>query len=192
MTRPGSIPNVEIGLKNSNTQIIMEKDLNSWGLVLQSNTSSSCPEKDGKLSLTLNRKKFTFQIDDPDDQKKVYRLMNDLLGEDASWEAFHQLVRILRRYDYNETIKMLKHIDEEGLMWEVIGDSSLSCDPKKAVDAYLKAIRNDNLCGLCKYGRCMAEGRGCLQDKALARQSLMQASRECIEADHFLDWYGLR
>ena len=61
----------------------MEKDLNSWGLVLQSNTSSSSPVKDGKLSLTLNRKKFTFQIDDPDDQKKVYRLMNDLLGEDA-------------------------------------------------------------------------------------------------------------
>ena len=170
----------------------MEKDLNSWGLVLQSNTSSSSPKKDGKLSLTLNRKKFTFQIDDPDDQKKVYRLMYILTNQDAPWEAIAQLVRILRRYDYNETIKMLKHIDEKGLMWEVIGDSNLSSNPKKAVDAYLKAFKNGDFCGLCKLGRCYAEGRGCLQDKTLARKRLMQVSCECIDADHYLDWYGLR
>jgi TPR repeat protein len=170
----------------------MAKELNSWGLVLQSNTPSSNSEKDGRLSLTLDGKKFSFQIDGPEDQKRVYLLMNNLLGEDASWDAFHHLVRIVCRYDLKETFKMLKHIDEEGLMWEVIGDSNLSSDPKTAVDAYLKASRNDNICGLCKYGRCLAEGRGCQQDKALARRSLIQASRECIEADHFLDWYGLR
>jgi hypothetical protein len=37
MTRPGSIPNVEIGLKNFNTQIIMEKEF-KIGLVMQSSS----------------------------------------------------------------------------------------------------------------------------------------------------------
>ena len=87
---------------------------------------------------------------------------------------------------------MLKHIDEEGLMWEVIGDSNLSSNPTKAVGAYLKAIKNGNFCGLCKLGRCYAEGKGCRQNNNLARRSLMQVSRECIDADHFLDWYDLR
>lgn len=170
----------------------MAKDFNSWGLVLQSSTSSSSPEKDGKLSLTLDGKKFSFQVDDPVDQMRVYLLMKDLLGEDASGDAFHLLVRIVSRYDLKETIKMLKHIGEEGLMWEVIGDSNISSDPKKAVSAYWDAFANDNICGLCKYGRCLAEGRGCQQDNRIARQSLIQASRECPEADQFLDWYGLR
>ena len=170
----------------------MAKDLNTWGLVLQSNAPVSNPEKDGKLSLTLDGKEFSFQIDDPEDQKTVYLLMNDLHGEDASWDAFNHLVRIVSRYDLKETIKMLKHIGEEGLMWEVIGDSNLSSDPKNAVSAYWDAFVNDNICGLCKYGRCYAEGRGCPQDKILARRSLIQASRECREADQFLDWYGLR
>lgn len=168
----------------------MSKDLNSWGLVLQPSTSSSNPEKDGKLSLTLDGKKFSFQIDDPGDQERVYLMMDDLLGTDASWSSFRHLVRILRRYDLDETINMLKHIDEKGLMWEVIGDSFNN--PTKAKDAYLEAIKNGNACGYCKLGRFYAEERGGMQNSLLARQCIMQASLECMEADHFLDWYGLR
>ena len=170
----------------------MEKDLNSWGLVIQLIPSSSRPDFEGKLILFLKEKEFSFQIDDPDDLLQVCLLSDDLQGANVNMNSFRQLVRILRRYDFEETIKMLKHIDEKGLIWEVIGDSYCNTDPEKAMQAYDKATMEGNNCGLCKLGRCYAEGRGCEQDLSAAKGCFLAVSEDCLEAYHFLDWYGLR
>lgn len=170
----------------------MSKDLNTLGLVIQLIASSSNPFNEGKLILFFKGIDFSFQIDNPDDLSLVCLLSDDLQGTNANKKSFGQLVRILRRYDFEETIKMLRHIDEKGLMWEVIGDSCLSSDPTTAMQAYDKAIMEGNNCGLCKLGRCYAEGRGCEQDLSAARDCFWAVSEECYEAYHFLDWYGLR
>ena len=192
MTKPPLTLNDGIGSENFNTQIIMKKDLNTLGLFIQLIASSSNPFNEGKLILFFKGIDFSFQIDNPDDLSLVCLLSDDLQGTNANKKSFDQLVRILRRYDLEETIKMLKHIDEKGLMWEVIGDSYLSSNPTTAMHAYDKAIMEGNNCGLCKLGRCYAEGRGCEQDLSAARECFWDVSEECYEAYHFLDWYGLR
>ena len=166
--------------------------------------SSASPELSGNstpLSSNHNevrirvaeRKCFSFNV--PDSRDKT--LIEDMVSSIASngWNNTHidtvrQLFQLLQKYDINETIRFLEHIQLYGIMWEIRGDTSK--DLVAAKDYYEKSSQEKWLCGTCKLGRCYAEGRGCQKNLVKAEQYLEAVVVDCPEAEQFLDWYGLR
>ena len=143
------------------------------------------------LVITVNGTKFLFLISDNDDKLKCLSIMDVVFEQDERYRTYlKELVKILRKYDIDETTRMLRFLGDEGLALEMIGDSSK--DLVKAKQAYEDSAMCGNPCGGCKVGRCYAEGRGCSQDRQLARQYLETVAKICSEAEQFLDWYGLR
>ena len=136
---------------------------------------------------------FSFRVDNQRDRGLIKALLYEIGTSGPRGphiDDIRQLVQLLRHYDLDETIRMLKSMNAYGIVWEIRGD--ISSDHVKAREAYEKSSQKEWFCGTCKLARCLAEGRGCQKDLARAKVLLQDVTLECPEAEQFIDWYGLR
>jgi hypothetical protein len=164
-------------------------------------------EKD--FSMTSPRK-FAFQIPDEYGDMEDFEIevtnCRDALDVEKLLALFQQgdksatrhLASIIRNYEPFTAARLYGFIDDCGVSDEIIGDWCLEQSEELpgrlngAKMCYENSAIWDHPCGMCKYGRCLAEGSGCEKNPASAKLWLEKAANLCPEAGKYLDQYGLR
>ena len=159
-------------------------------------------------SMTSPRK-FTFQIPDEygdmEDFEIVVTNCHDALVVEKLLALYQQgdksatrhLASIVKNYEPFVAARLYGSIDECGEGHEIIGDwcqeqlKELPGRLNAATMCYGDAAHWDYPCGMCKFGRCLAE---CVygNNPEPAKEWLEKAANLCPEAGKYLDQYGLR
>ena len=114
------------------------------------------------------------------------------MAEDKNTHIFYA-ANVINRYDGEMAFLMMKAVDLEDVGYAFLGDfMAEKGDYTGAFDAYTESGKHDNIYSLCKLGCLYAEGKGCTQDLAKAKEIFEDVLSEYPDAERYLDQYGLR
>lgn len=102
--------------------------------------------------------------------------------------------REVNKYDGEMAFLMMTAVDCEDVGYAMLGDylADVKGDYSGAFNAYRESANYDNIYSICKLGCLYAEGKGCTQDLAKAKELFEGAMYEYPEAEKYIDQYGLR